>query len=63
MLQREVVVDVAVDDRRRTAATFRYFRAVGLVPEVRRLLAEEPDVARRTARRDRWPRRSLTTTR
>ncbi|MEU1885461.1 hypothetical protein [Micromonospora sp. WMMD987] len=38
-------VDVAVDDRRRTAATFRYFRAVGLVPEVRRLLAEEPDIA------------------
>ncbi|MDG4809377.1 hypothetical protein O7634_21740 [Micromonospora sp. WMMD1120] len=37
-------VSIDVDDRRRLAATFLYFRAVGLVPEVRRLLAEEPDV-------------------
>ncbi|WP_422734387.1 hypothetical protein ACN26Y_04755 [Micromonospora sp. WMMD558] len=38
-------VSVVVDDRRRLAGTFLFFRAVGLVPEVRRLLPEEPDVA------------------
>ncbi|WP_431897353.1 hypothetical protein [Micromonospora haikouensis] len=38
-------VGTAVDDRRRLAATFLFFRAVGLVPEVRRLLPAEPAVS------------------